>query len=129
MCKRGRESVEDDGRSCRPNDATTDENVKVVHTLVICDRRRDLRKIASEVGISYWAVQSILTDIFGMSKVLARWVPRMLTDDQKRTRLDISRYLLSCNEDDPGDFVERVVTQDETWVHHFDPESKMQSKQ
>ena len=52
-----------------------------------------------------------------------------MTDDQKRTPLDISRYLLSGYEDDPGDFIERVVTQDETWVHHFDPESKMHSKQ
>ena len=64
-----------------------------------------------------------------MSKVSARWVPRMLTDDQKRTRLDITRYLLSRYQDDIGDFIEQVVTQDETLVHHFDPESKMQSKQ
>ena len=53
----------------------------------------------------------------------------MLTNDLKRTPLDISRYLLSHYEDDPGDFIERVVTQDETWVHLFDPESKMQRKQ
>ena len=53
----------------------------------------------------------------------------MLTDDKKRSRLDISRYLLSRYEDDPDDFIDRVVTQDETWVHHFDPESKMQSMQ
>ena len=53
----------------------------------------------------------------------------MLTDDQKRTRLDVSRYILSRYEDDPGDFIEQVVTQDETWAHHFDPEAKMQSKQ
>ena len=45
-----------------------------------------------------------------------------------RCRLDISKYLLSRYEDDPGDFIDRVVTQDETWVH-FDPESKMQSMQ
>ena len=32
-----RESVLDDERSGRPKDATADENVKVVHTLVICD--------------------------------------------------------------------------------------------
>ena len=50
-----------------------------------------------------------------MSKVSARWLPRILKDDHY--------------EDDPGDFIERVVTQDETWAHHFDPESKMQSKQ
>ena len=36
----------------------------------------------------------------------------------------MSRY-----EDDPGNFIERAVTQDEAWVHHFNPESKMQSKQ
>ena len=50
----------------------------------------------------------------------------MLTDDQKRTQLDISRYLPSRFEDD---LIRRVVTLDETWVHYFDPESKMQSKQ
>ena len=94
----------------------------------MCDMRRDLRSIASEVCMSFEAVQSILTDILGMSKVSARWVLRMLTDDQKKTRLDISSCLLFCYEDDPGDFIEQVVTQDETWVHHFDPESKMQSK-
>ena len=49
-----------------------------------------------------------------MSKVSASWVPRMLTDDQKRTRLDISMSLLSRYEDDPGNFIEQVVTQDET---------------
>ena len=101
--KRGRESIKADARSGRPKDAITDENVEIVHNLVMCDRRRDVRSIAIEVGISFGAVQTILTDILGMSNVSARWVPRMLTDDQKRYRLDISRYLLSRYEDDPGD--------------------------
>ena len=57
--------------------------------MVMCDRRRDLRVIAIEVSISFGAVQSILTNILGMSKVSARWVLRMLTEDQKRTELDI----------------------------------------
>ena len=48
---------------------------------------------------------------------------------RKRTWLDISRYNLSCYEDFPGNLIKQVVTQDETWVHHFDPESRMQSKQ
>ena len=63
--------------SGRPKDTTTDENIKVVHTLGMCDRRQAMRSIASEVGISFGAVQSILTDILGMSKVSARWVSRM----------------------------------------------------
>ena len=30
---------------------------------------------------------------------------------------------------DLGDFIKRAVIQEETWAHHFDPESKLQSKQ
>ena len=48
-------------------------------------------------------------------------VLRMLTDDQKRTGPDISRYLLSHDEDD---FIKHIVIQDETWVHHIDVEFK-----
>ena len=91
--KRGRESIEDDARSGRPKDAATDKSLEIVHNLVMCDRRRDLPSIANEVGISFGAVQTILTGILGMSKVTARWVPRMLTDDQKRSRLFLG---ISC---------------------------------
>ena len=45
-----------------------------MHTLVMCDRMLDLGSIASEVGISFGAVKSFLTDTLGMSKVSARWV-------------------------------------------------------
>ena len=65
--ERERESVEYDGRSGRSNDATADEKFKVVHTLVMCDRRLDLRSIASEVGINSGAVQSILPNVLFMS--------------------------------------------------------------
>jgi histone-lysine N-methyltransferase SETMAR len=69
------------------------------------------------VRISFGSVQAILIDVYGMSKVSARWVPRQLTDDQKRNRLDISRYLLSRYEDE-RDFIYWIVTQDETWVQN-----------
>ena len=85
----------------------------------MCEKSRDLRSIARKVGIIFGAVQSILADILGMSMGLARWILQMLTDDQKRTRLNISRYLLCCYEVDPWIFIERVVTHDETLVHHF----------
>ena len=44
--KKGRESLEDDGLSGHPKDATADENVKVIYTLVMCDKRVDQRSIA-----------------------------------------------------------------------------------
>ena len=47
-------------------------------------------------------------------KGFSKCVPRLLIDDQKRTQLNISKYLLTRCEDDPGDFIEQVETQDET---------------
>jgi hypothetical protein len=66
---------------------------------------------AKVMGISFGSFQAILTDVYGMSNVSARWFSRLLTCDQKRTRLDISRYLLSRYEDIP-DCIYRIKTQD-----------------
>ena len=101
--------------------------MKTFRLCTVCDRRRNLQDIASEMSTGFSAVQSILTDILGMSEVSSRWVPRMLTENQKRSRLYISRY--SRYGDDREEFMDRVVTQDETWVHQLDPESKKQSMQ
>ena len=60
--KKGRERALRLTDGLAPKNATPDENVKVVHTLVLCDRRLDLRSITSEVGKSLGAVQSILTE-------------------------------------------------------------------
>ena len=64
-----------------------------------------------------------------MSKVSARWVARILTKDQKKSRLDISKYPLPLYKDDPEKFMRWVVTQDGTLAHYFDPEAKKQSMQ
>ena len=62
-----------------------------------------------------------------MRKVSARWVWRMLTEEQKKVCADVCTDLLSCLQVEPQTFLDRMVTQDETLVHHFDPETKWQS--
>ena len=66
--KRGRGSNEDVGWSGRAKDTTTDENVKVIHIRVMCNKMRDMQSIASKVGIRFGAVQSILADILGIQR-------------------------------------------------------------
>ena len=58
------------------------KNVELVHSLTMCEKGRSL--LARQLGTSFGAVQSSLTDILGMSKVSVRWVSRMLTKDQRR---------------------------------------------
>ena len=64
-----------------------------------------------------------------MTKVSARWVPKLLNDSQKAKRAEVSRKNLRLYQGDPEAFLNRMVTVDKTWVHHFTPETKEQSKQ
>jgi len=64
-----------------------------------------------------------------MKKLCARWVPRLLTADQKRTRMKISEQCLERFNKNKTDFVCRFITMDKTCIHHYTPESKQQSKQ
>ena len=97
--------------------------------MVMNDRRSTSSHLANVISISRERVENILHNELGMSKVSARWVLRLLTPDQKLTRLVISKANLARFEADPDCFVERFLTQEEGWVHHFEPETKRQSMQ
>ena len=127
--KRGRESLADDPRSERPSTAITQENIDRIHQMVMNDRRLTISHLANVISISREPVENILHNELGMSKVLAQWVLRLLTPDQKLTRLVMSEANLARFEADSHRFVERFFTQDECWVHHFEPETKRQSMQ
>lgn len=51
----------------------------------------------------------------------------MLTDENKKRWMEMSRRNLEILESDPDQFCRHVITMDETWVQHFDPETKKQS--
>ncbi|XP_018337766.1 PREDICTED: histone-lysine N-methyltransferase SETMAR-like [Trachymyrmex septentrionalis] len=88
--KMGRTSTEDAPRSGRPKEATNAEIVKQVHRIVLSDRKVKLRELAEVVGISKERAGYILHDLLEMKKLSARWVPRLLTVDQKQQRVDDS---------------------------------------
>ena len=88
--KRGRSSTQDEARSGRPKTATTEEMIEKVHDIVLADRRVKVREIADMVLISKDSVYRILTEELGMRKLCARWVPRLLTPEQKHTRMTVS---------------------------------------
>jgi histone-lysine N-methyltransferase SETMAR len=129
LFKGGRESVEDDPRSGRPRTAIIPETIDKVHDMVLADRRLKVREIAETIGISADRVHHILTEELGMSKVSARWVPRLLSPEQKRVRAVTSKTNLALYKRNKQEFLRRFVTMDETWVHYYTPETKEQSKQ
>jgi hypothetical protein len=59
--------------------------------------------------------------------VCARWVPRSLTEEHKEQREIICSEFLARYEAEGDDFLTTIVMGDETWIHHFEPETKRQS--
>jgi len=57
----------------------------------------------------------------------AQSVPRMLTDVRKADHTETSTSFLTLFNENPDNFISRFVIVDETWLHHFDHESKAQS--
>lgn len=127
MVSCGRTSTEDAERSGRPNEAVTMENIEKVEEIVRKDRRVKISEVAEILKISYKSVWNILHEHLGMKKLCARWVPRFLTEEQKQRRVDVSEANLAYLNRDPKEFLRRFITMDETWIHHYTPESNRQS--
>ena len=126
--KRGRDSLEDDPRPGHPADVISQEMIDRVERLVLNSRRIKVAELASECGISNGSVYTIIHEHLGMSKVSARWVPRNLNMQDRQQRVESSQELEVYNAN-PEDFHTRLVTGDETWLHHWDPDTKKESMQ
>ena len=127
--KCSRTSLEDETRSGRPSDATNEEMCNKVRDLVYSDRRIKVEEIAYALHISHGSVSTTLYDHLGMHKLTARWVPKSLIDQQMATRASVYSALLKRFRSKEDDFLSRLVTVDETWVHYYEPENKAQSRQ
>ena len=62
-----------------------------------------------------------------MRKLSAKWVPKCLNVDQKCQLCQSSQQILEFFRRDPNDFLSQLVTMDEIWLYHYDPETKQQS--
>ena len=127
--KRGQDSLEDDPRPGRPADVISHEMIDRVERLVLNNRRIKVAELASECCISNGSIYTIIHEHLGMSKVSARWVPRNLNMQDRQQRVESSQELLEVYNANPEDFHTRLVTGDETWLHHWDPDTKKESMQ
>ena len=79
-------------------------------------------------GIHSSSVLKILRERLGLRKICARWVPHLLNDKQKQSRVRLtSQVIEKYDKCDPCRLKERV-TGDETWIYHFQPDSKAKNK-
>jgi histone-lysine N-methyltransferase SETMAR len=79
----GAESTENEQRSDRPSTWTTDENVSKINEMIPPNRILKIREISNALNTSFGSVQLVLTKILIMKRVSAKFVPRLLSQEQK----------------------------------------------
>lgn len=124
----GREDIKDEARPGRPVTTMTDENIAAVKKAVEDDARCTVEEISDLCGINSSSVFQILTRVLKLRKVCARWIPHLLTDDQKYERVRIASQLLDTYKNADQKRMNVIVTGDETWVYFYEPDSKQKNK-
>jgi hypothetical protein len=78
----GNADIADQPRCGRAGTAATKRNIQKVELLIRENRRITVREIAAQLGVVNRAVQEMI-EIFQYQKFFSRWVPRLLTEDNK----------------------------------------------
>ena len=103
--------------------------IEKIHDIVLDYPKVKVRELAETVGISIGSVVKISHKDLNIRKLTAKWVPCLLTINQKRLRFRDSKSCLDLFNRNPSDFLRRLVTIKEIWIHHYTPESKQQAKE
>jgi hypothetical protein len=72
-------------------------------------------------------VMEMMVAVLEYRKVCARWVPRMLKQEHKEHRTQVCHDILKQYEAEGVSFLDRIITSDEMWHHHYEPQSEQQS--
>ena len=87
--KRGEMSIEGHPHSGRPSTSRTSENTEKILEKINKDCRYRIDGISEATGVSWSSCQLILTMGLNMRHIASKFVPRLLTQDLKNTRLTL----------------------------------------
>ena len=92
------------------------------------DRRVSIETISAQFDVSMGTVHTIIHEELKMQKICAKFVPRVLREDQKERRCHDSREMVELINSDTT-VLDALVTCDESWIYCYDPKAKRQSYQ
>ncbi len=131
----GHTNIFDEEQAGRPSDVRTEDSINTIHSLIENDQLIWVREIfnytkdVAFAAISISTIDKIICDDLHIRKLSTRWVPQILTDEHKSKRAAAAiDFLLRYNEGGE-DFLMRIVTGDEKWVHYYTWETKEASRQ
>ena len=125
--REGREDVDDEEGRWRPNSSVNDDTMAAVEQVLHENPRLSVGNVAVTVGISKGSCHQILKEELGLSRVCARWFPRLLSPEMKASRVASCEDNLHRRFQEGIAFLKKIVTGDEAGIHYYDPLTKQQS--
>lgn len=118
----GHLKVGDLPRSGRPRTGRTHGNIEVCKQAVRRDKRIKIHRLSNLLTTSYGTVHRILHQELALKKRVSKFVPHVLTEEQKRKRVAFAVNFLDSYPGGHG--LQWIVTTDESWFHVNEPDSR-----
>jgi histone-lysine N-methyltransferase SETMAR len=112
--KNGNMSIENLPRPGRSSISRNEENIEKVRQAINEDRRKTIEQVSEETNVSWCSCQRILTEDLRMRRASAKFVPRLLTEEQKQHCVNVCRDFKEELHNDPH-FLTKIVTGDGSW--------------
>lgn len=110
------ENTEDRRKESAKKTVRTMELVAAVSAAIKEDRRLSVSAIAQATGASEKTIHRILTEDLGLVKKSARWVPKLLSQEQKEERVRTSKLMKKLVFEKGEAVLGKIITMDESAV-------------
>lgn len=87
-----------------------------------------VRQPEDDLGIPKSTVWRIFSENLGLTHVCAKFIPKLLSEQQKNLRLEIAQNNLEIIKSDEN-LLKKVIIGDESWFYSYNPKTKQQSSQ
>ena len=116
-----RKTGRDDERCGRSKEVNTQELIGQIKNFMDKDRHVSVETISAQFDVSVGTVHTIICEKLKMRKICAKFVPRVLREDQKERHCHDSREMVELINSDPA-VLDALVTWDKSWIYCYDPE-------
>ena len=111
-------------RCGRSKEVRTPELIGQIKNFMEKDSHVSIETISAQFDVSVGTVHTIIREKLNMQKICAKFVPRVLREDQKERRCHDSKKMVELINSNPA-VLDALVTCDESWIYCYNYLTKM----
>ena len=111
--------MKDNERCGRSKEVNIPEFIGQIKNAMDNERRVSIETISAQFDVSVGTLHAIIREELKRRKICAKFVPRVLREDQKERRSRDSREMVDLINSDPA-VLDSLVTSNESWIYCYD---------